>query len=242
MDSKTVSTFSSFVGHIETSALGSQLVLFRGQGIQGNLLPRIARICSKTNTELVEKEMLRELKRMGGAFLDATHDDEWELMVLAQHYGLATRLLDWTSNPLAALWFSCSAMQDGDCYVYVLDASELVIPPENVKGPFENPSTRVFQPRLNNARLVAQDGWFTAHRYSGRHGRFVKLETNKKVKDYVSEIVIPEDQRKAMLSSLDRHGINSRTLFPDLEGLCKYLSWRSEAALKDHLTTGANEQ
>jgi len=34
--------------------------------------------------------------------------DEWEWLVWAQHYGMKTRLLDWTSNPLTALWFACS--------------------------------------------------------------------------------------------------------------------------------------
>ncbi|GAA80474.1 hypothetical protein P20495_2989 [Pseudoalteromonas sp. BSi20495] len=33
---------------------------------------------------------------------------------------------------------------------------------------------------------------------------------------------------KTMLKALDRHGVNSHTLFPDLEGLCKYLNWKHE--------------
>lgn len=54
---------------------------------------------------------------------------------------------------------------------------------------------------------------------------------NKKIRNYIFEINVPEDTRGTMLKALDRHGINSHTLFPDLEGLCKYLNWRHNISL-----------
>lgn len=119
---------------------------------------------------------------MGAALLPEPTADDWELLVVAQHFAMATRLLDWTSNPLAALWFSCSSPEKGDCYVYSLAADSLLIPPEKVGSPFEQAKTRVFQPRLNNPRIVAQDGWFTAHRFSKQSNRFVALEKNPEIR------------------------------------------------------------
>ena len=98
------------------------------------------------------------------------------------------------------------------------------------KDPFELTKTCVFQPRLNNERIIAQHGWFTLHRFSTKNRRFVPLDKNSEIKESVTELTISEKSRIDILRSLDRYGINSRTLFPDLEGLCKYLNWKQKSA------------
>lgn len=226
MKTVKIETFSDFVTLMEEAATQDQLMLYRGQPVKRNLLPRIARSDPSIDTTDLEKKMLAELRRLGASFLDGNHHDDWELLVSAQHYGLATRLLDWTSNPLAALWFACASESTGNGYLYSLDASDLIIPPDNDKGPFNQGKTRVFRPRMNNARIVAQHGWFTAHRFSSKTEGFVKLEHNKDIKNQITEVVVPEPQKKSLLKSLDRHGTSYRTLFPDLEGLCKFLTWK----------------
>ena len=149
-----------------------------------------------------------------------------DILVLAQHHGLKTRLLDWTSNPLAALWFACADSKDGDVYVYALEADTLLAKDVYKQSPFDTAETRVFQPRLNSSRIVAQQGWFTLHRYSKTSQSFVALERNPKIKTHLREFCIPAQHRQQMLVALDRHGVNAKTVYPDLGGLCQHINWK----------------
>lgn len=220
-------SFSAFVNETEIFDLVADLVLFRGQAVEGGLLPGIARINPRADTTTQEKEALAQLKLMGASFLDLNQPTQLDLLVVAQHAGLKTRLLDWTSNPLAALWFACADLRDGDTYVYALVADKLQKKGlYEVKDPFLVPVTRAFQPRLNNPRILAQHGWFTLHRYSQSVSTFVPLDVNPKTRGELTEIRIPAENREDVLRSLDRYGISRRTLFPDVEGLCRFLNWK----------------
>lgn len=226
MDTVTVETLSEFIIIIEEHSQQSNLLIFRGQPVQGNLLPSICRHKPEQDTTEIERGMIEEFQRMGNSLIPGFNQSKWDLLITAQHYGLKTRLLDWSSNPLVALWFACSKSSQEDSFVYLLPADEFQ---SNSKaGPFEIKQTRVFRPKLNNPRVIAQHGWFTAHRYSQQDKKFVALEKNQKIKDKILEITIRGSQKANLRKALDKFGINSHVLFPDLEGLCEHINWKSK--------------
>lgn len=224
LGTKEIKSLSAFVNYCEGVDLFSTTVLFRGQGVKGGLLPGIARADPSRDTVGLERKMLSQFRSQGASLLNGGYLLDLELLVLAQHHGLKTRLLDWTTNPLAALWFACSSASEGDVYIYVLDSDSLQVEDIYDKDPFTHNATRVFQPRFDNPRVLAQNGWFTLHRYSQGSKCFVPLERQKELGAELHEMVVPAAQRSFILSNLSRMGVHPRSLYPDLNGLAEHLN------------------
>lgn len=219
-----ITALSEFIELTDQFQSLSNIVLFRGQSAKGKLLPGIARDHPEYDSTNLERTLLTQFRLLGASYLSGMDRTTLELMVVAQHFGLKTRLLDWTRNPLVALYFACANGTDADAYVYFLEADNFVDTDLYDKDPFTISKTRAFQPPLNNPRILAQQGWFTLHCYDQKNERFDDLDKKTSAPGKPYEVLIPGSMKASLLKSLSQHGIAVNTLFPDLGGVSRHLN------------------
>ncbi|WP_338376580.1 FRG domain-containing protein [uncultured Flavobacterium sp.] len=197
----------------------SSIFKFRGQSDDSwDLIPKAGR---KNFSKVFDEESFKHWKRRALSYLERENYTEWELLAIAQHTGLPTRLLDWTHTPLVAVFFAVTENQDKDGSIYVYKPKSF-LSSEN-ESPFEvKEEIGLYQPSTSSNRLANQYGYFTIHKNP-------KKSLNDKNKNgYLEKLIIPANLKLELTQMLNQYGINYLTLFPDLEGLSKHLSWFAE--------------
>ncbi|TOF33655.1 hypothetical protein CGJ24_22745 [Vibrio parahaemolyticus] len=143
--------------------------------------------------------------------------DKWELLSLAQHHGLPTRLLDWSLSPLVALYFAVERNNGENAAVFALDHDDWLYG-EHIKGkvdPWSISKPSLYMPSHVTSRLRAQQGVFTIQPDVSSE---LELPNLKKV-------VIDVESIDKIKWQLLRLGVSAKTIYPDLDGLCADLKF-----------------
>jgi hypothetical protein len=223
---------------------------FRGHG--DATWPLVPSLYRQENKKLVEEDDFREdFRRRAWPYLASTAtapNSEWEWYFLMQHYGLPTRLLDWSESSMVALYFALNtAKKKVDPAVWILDPwklnkwvarrGDVVLSPSEkqvkryLADPFEKDKIPrlpiALEPPLKSARIAAQRGVFTLH------GRSAKALDNYAVlKPRLTKIVIAAGNVPEMKEQLRVAGLTETAVFPELGALCRELLefWRYKPA------------
>lgn len=232
--------------------------------------------------EQVERNMLEVFNNHVITHMQHLPRSEWEELAIAQHHGLPTRFMDWSTNPIVALYFATrqtlkddKGKKDLESAIYVLisnppryaelrrnhkpavlpvkdtetkpvksssgygefgidddepeavdadagDEQEAstkagpVAAPPPVPSPFEIKEHVIYDPPHISPRMRAQDSVLLAC-----HQPLEELPE----KDYL-EIIVHPSAHDGIRRRLDQYGVFDKQLFPDLDGIAKWLRYR----------------
>ena len=193
-----------------------------------------------------ERELIRDFRIKCADFINIKPQSDTDWLFLAQHHGLPTRLLDWTENPLVALYFATKGRFDADGRVWIVHPWRLnegsidrISVPTTDSSDFKKYVVDIGSPEVSRElqaedpmafrafysfrRSNSQAGVFTMH---GKRVQGIDKMPRFEKKDFLFSVLIKKERKLKLQKELYRLGIHEWGLFQSLESLTETLVFR----------------
>ena len=205
--------------------------------------------CEEERRLNLEREMIRDFRVAGAPLYESSANSEIDVYFTAQHHGMPTRLLDWTTNPLTALFFATTGSpidKDGkvkDGEVFVMEPTKTIPQPNTTKL-----TRSVFSMRNPLVIRAIKESFWDPVEVTNREafilpvlpdnqlgrirqqGSCFTLHMHKSIdvsNDTLALFNVPSGNKAGILKELHRLNINQFTIYNDLDHLSKEViqSW-----------------
>jgi len=234
-----IDTFPKFLEEIEKVSKDNSTLWFRGHDDESYLLsPSIYRGDYEPK---LEQSFITKFKSRALPFLkNRPVENYWEWLFIMQHFGVPTRLLDWSSSALVALAFAIMFRNDSvtkDAAIWCLnpiklnESTRVILTPEdnipdisinsNAQASYKiDAAARAEYPLaitgpLNNERIAAQKGTFTLFPNAQKFNLEDKTDAHK----FLTKFVIKNDCISDLKRQLTYLGMTESSIYPDLNHL-----------------------
>lgn len=242
-DEVTISSVSELLDHLSEVRADPGIELwFRGHADRDWILtPSVFR---ERSLEENEVNLINQFRQQAASVASMNSMDQWSWIVYAQHFSLPTRLLDWSTNPLVALYFACGDTdKEADGCFYILEPkllnqkasgsrADLVNSPSLLTDsnpilkdylpgsiPKHNLHPRAVLAPMAFDRIRFQSGTFTVS--SNPEG---SIESELENSDALSRIIVKQEGKDQIRFELEILGFDEATVFRDLDRIAKKIS------------------
>lgn len=226
--------------------------LYRGMpNSKFQLITSLERNCKGKKTEL-EKPILRNFAKYAIKDDPLLAGNVWRQMIVGQHHGLPTRLLDWTISPLTALHFATSGedvskMDKHDCVVWKIDYKELnSLLPELYQNMLKRENANLmsvdmlqklvnciedYDRDMKNEAMLLVEPPSLESRIANQYSYFSIIpDAVDDIEEFLDHhtkntvrYVIDKTIRWRIRDMLDQMNVNERILYPGLDGVSQWI-------------------